>query len=64
MTRIVLAYSGDLASAVALSWLRQQADTEVETCIIRPVMTDQQLKVCGANPAALNQPSARPARKK
>jgi len=31
MKRIVLAYSGDLASAVALSWLRQQPDTEVAT---------------------------------
>jgi argininosuccinate synthase len=31
MKRIVLAYSGDLASAVALNWLRQQAETEVVT---------------------------------
>lgn len=31
MKRIVLAYSGDLASAVALSWLRQGADIEVAT---------------------------------
>lgn len=31
MKRLVLAYSGDLASAVALSWLRQQPDTEVAT---------------------------------
>ena len=53
-----------LVPAASLGTLGKQADTEVETCIIRPVMTDQQLKVCGANPAALNQPSARPARKK
>jgi argininosuccinate synthase len=31
MKRIVLAYSGDLASTVALAWLRQQAGTEVVT---------------------------------
>ena len=31
MNRIVLAYSGDLASSVALAWLRQHADAEVVT---------------------------------
>lgn len=31
MKRIVLAYSGDLASSVAIVWLRQQADAEVVT---------------------------------
>lgn len=31
MKRIVLAYSGDLASTVALAWLRGQADTEIVT---------------------------------
>ena len=31
MKRIVLAYSGDLASSVAIAWLRQHADAEVVT---------------------------------
>ena len=53
-----------LVPAASLGTLGKQADAEAETCVIRPVMTDQQLKICGANPAALNQPTARPARKK
>jgi hypothetical protein len=43
------------ASLGSLGTLGKQADAEAETCIIRPVMSDHQLRLCGANPAALQQ---------
>lgn len=51
-----------LVPAASLGTLGRQSEVESETCVIRPVMTDHQLKLCGANPAALQQPA--PAKKK
>ena len=46
-----------LVPAASLGTLGKQAEAEAETCVIRPVMSDRQLILCGANPAALQQPS-------